>query len=116
MPGPVRSSPAFVHAYDLLQWVLGRTQAYPRSFRASLGRRIQERTFDLYESLLAATDNPEPVSALRRADRNLAALRTYLRLSRDLNLLSLEQYAHGAQACGELGRLIGGWLRRAVPR
>ncbi len=105
-----------MRAYDLLQWTLSRTQAYPRPFRASLGRRIQERSFDLYESLLAAVDSPDPAGALRRADRNLAALRTYLRLSRDLNLLSLQQYAHGAQVCGELGRLIGGWLRRVVPR
>ena len=41
----------------------------------------------------------------------LTKLRFYLRLCRDLELLSLGQYAHVIRMVSEIGRLLGGWQK-----
>jgi hypothetical protein len=48
---------------------------------------------------------------LRRADAALTRLRTYLRLCRDLGLLSAGQHEHVSRLVDEVGRLLGGWRK-----
>ncbi|MCP4356768.1 MAG: four helix bundle protein, partial [Chloroflexi bacterium] len=48
-----------------------------------------------------------------QADKGLIRLRTYLRLSRDLKLLSIKQFEHAARLTSEVGRLLGGWKKAA---
>ncbi|MCP4042725.1 MAG: diversity-generating retroelement protein Avd [Gammaproteobacteria bacterium] len=105
-------SPLFTRTYDLMQWTLVKTTGFPRSYRASLGRRIQEQAFALYETLIVASRDTEPLILLKRADGRLAALRGYLRLSQELHLISLKQYGHVAKICDEVGRMLGGWMRK----
>ena len=105
-------SPIFVKVHDLLHWLLPRTAGFRREHRAGLGRRIQERAFDLHEALIAAAKSPEPWDFLTQADCHLAALRGYLRLARELALISPDQYAHAARLGEEVGRLLGAWLRK----
>jgi hypothetical protein len=62
--------------------------------------------------------NPRP--HLDGADASLIRLRTYLRLCRDLQLLSVAQYGYASQQVAEVGRLLGGWFNslkkgKAVP-
>jgi hypothetical protein len=102
-------SPVFTKAYDLLKWVLPTTARFPRAQRFVLARHVEEAAFGLHRALLrAAADGG---SGLMDADRELAALRTYLRLSCELRLLSVNQYEHAARLADEVGRLIGGWKR-----
>ena len=46
----------------------------------------------------------------------LVKLRFYLRLCHDLDLLSDGQYAHVAGMVDEVGRLLGGWMKKVRPR
>ncbi|MCP4518009.1 MAG: four helix bundle protein [Delftia sp.] len=48
---------------------------------------------------------------LHRADASLTKLRAYLRLCRDLHLLSIAQYGYASQQVAQVGRLLGGWLK-----
>lgn len=105
-------SPAFVKIYDLLKWLLPATAKFPRQQRFVLARQIEEAAFGLHRALLRAVDDGRP--ALTEADRELAALRAYLRLACDLRFFSVNQYEHAARLVDELGRLIGGWKRRAA--
>ncbi|MBM3222079.1 MAG: diversity-generating retroelement protein Avd [Candidatus Rokubacteria bacterium] len=105
-------SPAFAKAYDLLKWLLPATARFPRQQRFVLARQIEESAFALHRALLRALDERE--SALADADRELAALRAYLRLACELRFFSVNQYEHAARLVDELGRLIGGWKRRVA--
>ena len=51
------------------------------------------------------------MSALRDADAALGRLRIYLRFAHRWHCLSDGQYAHAGGMVGEIGRLLGGWLR-----
>jgi hypothetical protein len=66
------------------------------------------------ERLIEAAYSDEPMPTLKKADVTLAKLRFYLRLSHDLELLSMGQYGHGARMANEVGRLLGGWMKKPI--
>ena len=106
-------SPIFGQTYDFLRWLLPLAAKMPREHRSGLARRIPEAAFAFQHLLLAAAkQNAEPSALLREADTSLAELRLLLRLARDLQAISFKQYEEGARRSSEIGRLLGGWLRR----
>ena len=71
---------------------------------------------DMLDRLIVAQYTPSARRvALQRANVALERARYLLRLSKDLNCLSLKEYEF---ACGNVltvGRMIGGWLRQQTP-
>ncbi len=109
----MKQSPIFVKHYDLMLWLIPRTLGFPKSQRGVLARQIQTELFRIHESLVEAGTSRQPLPSLEAADRGMVRLRTYLRLSRDLTLLSPGQFEHAARLTGEVGRLLGGWKKAA---
>jgi hypothetical protein len=107
----MKQSPIFVKTYDLLLWLIPRTLAFPKSQRGVLARQVQAQLFTFYEALVDAGMSEAPLPHLRRADVNLTKLRGYLRLCRDLQLLSVKQYGYASQQVAQVGRLLGGWFK-----
>lgn len=106
-------SPIFSQTYDLLRWLLPLVGRMPREQRSGLARRLPDVAFALQHHLIAAAKQTHnPTAMLRAADTNLAELRLLLRLARDMQVISFTQYEEGARRSSELGRLLGGWLRR----
>ena len=99
--------------FDLLEWLLPKSERFPRAYRSTLTQRLMDAALDLQEALVAAQsrEGRSRVSALRNADAALARLRIYLRLAHRWRWLSDGQYAHASAMVAEIGRLLGGWLR-----
>lgn len=108
----MKQSPVFVKHYDLMAWLIPRTLNFPKSQRGVLARQIQKELFLIQEALVEAGTSERPVPSLEAADRALIRLRTYVRLSRDLHLLSVKQFEHAGRLMAEVGRLLGGWQKR----
>lgn len=106
-------SPIFVKHYDLMAWLIPCTLAFPKSQRGVLARQVQTELFRIYEALVEAGSSQSPLPSLSLADQALVRLRTYLRLCHDLKLLSTGQYEHVSRLVGEVGKLLGGWLKTA---
>jgi hypothetical protein len=107
----VKQSPIFTKTYDLMIWLIPRTLAFPKSQRGVLARQLQGQVFAFYDLLVEAAMNKDPLPELRKADATLIRLRTYLRLSKELELLSVGQYEHASKLVSEVGRLLGGWIK-----
>ena len=107
----MKQSPIFIKTYDLMAWLIPRTLAFPKSQRGVLARQVQTQLFAFYESLVDAGMSNAPLSHLHRADASLTKLRAYLRLCRDLHLLSVGQYGYASQQVAQVGRLLGGWFK-----
>lgn len=103
----------FARTFDLLEWLLPKSERFPRAYRSTLTQRLMDAALDLQEALVAAQsrEGRSRVSALRNADAALARLRIYLRLAHRWRWLSDGQYAHASAMVAEIGRLLGGWLR-----
>jgi 23S rRNA-intervening sequence protein len=107
----MKQSPIFVKHYDLMAWLIPRTISFPKSQRGILARQLQQELFHINKALVDAGTSKQPENSLIEADRGLIRLRTYLRLSRELTLLSPNQFQHAAQLTKDVGRLLGGWKK-----
>lgn len=106
-------SPLFVKTYDFLLWLIPRTLKFPKSQRFLLAERLSKQALDFYDMVLEAVMEPgEQAALLREADKQLTKIRLYVRLSFDLECLSLGQYEHASRSLAEIGRLLGGWQKK----
>ncbi len=108
-----KTSPVFSRTYDFIIWLLGETENFPRSERFRMARRLEDTAFHLYGKLIRAVHSANPLLELKEADHLLAMLRLCLRLSYDRHLLKIGQYEHGVEMLVEVGRLLGGWMKKA---
>lgn len=105
-------SPLFVKSYDFLLWLLNTTEKFPKSERFRLARRLEDAAFTFHETLLAAARAHDPQRLLLDADQTLDRLRLYVRLAHARGLLRDNQYEFVAERLMELGKLLGGWIKR----
>ncbi len=107
----MNESPIFVRTYDFIQWLIPCTMSFPRSRRFILTKRLQDHTLDFYETLIdaAMSYGGQQKVQLQLADVRLVKVRKYLRLARDLQWLTAEQYQYAAAQVTEIGNLLGGW-------
>jgi hypothetical protein len=49
---------------------------------------------------------------LRRADEALVKLRLLFRLSYEMRFINLKSYEYGSKQLVELGKLLGGWIKK----
>ena len=94
-------------------WLLHHTQSFPREERFRLAARIEQVLFTFHESLLYAAKTAETHHYLRKADAELDMLRTYARFALELKYTTPDQYHYIAEQMSEIGRLLGGWGKKA---
>jgi hypothetical protein len=78
-----------------------------------MGKRVEETALNFYDNLiLAAKRTTQRKEALSRADVELERLKHYLRLCHDLKIITIRQYEFASVRLVEIGRLLGGWLKK----
>ena len=101
------------HAHALLRWAVPAVGKSPRSFRFTLGERIERRLYDVLEQLIRATyaarGHKRPF--LQETNVALEVLRHELRLALGFGLLTERQIEHATRLLDAVGRQVGGWLR-----
>jgi len=104
----------FVKVYDLLRWLLPKSEQFPKPYRNTVTQRLMDSALDLQEALSAAQSKrgQQRLTALRQGDTCLARLRLYLRLVHQWQWINHGQYQHVSEMEAEIGRLLGGWLRQ----
>ena len=104
----------FTRTFDLLNWLLPKTEKFPKLYRSTVTQRLSNAALDFQEALLAAEnmDGKIRLRHLRQADIHLDKVRLYLRLAQRWGWLSRGQYEHVSRMVAEIGRLLGGWLRQ----
>jgi len=106
----------FTRVFELLEWLVPKGEAFPRSFRHTVTARPLGAALDLPEQLFEAQARRghRRRDALSEADATLNKLRLYLRLAHRWRWLSDGQYEHASRMVAEIGRLLGGWIRQAT--
>jgi four helix bundle protein len=104
----------FTRTYDLLSWLIPRTQDFPRTQRFVVTKRLQDAALDFQERLIEANRlrGRERLERLRHADAALDKIRLYLRLVNRWEWLNEGQYHHVSQMVKEIGDLLGGWIKQ----
>lgn len=110
----MKQSPIFEKTEAFLDWLLPLTSQFPKHHRFGLARRTEDRALDFYEQIVRAAKANKPGRYLYEADVQLTQLGFYLRRCYNLTLITPKQYQQGSQQVAELGRLIGGWLKKSA--
>jgi len=99
---------------DLLEWLLPKTEKFPRAYRHSLTRHLSDALLCFQEKLFLARkrSGPERQRLLLECDAHLDTVRLYLRLAHHWRWLTDGQYEHVSRLVAEIGRLLGGWVKR----
>src|SRR4051812_36634980 len=76
--------------YDLVQWTCRHLANFPRSFRMTLGDRLEHRLYDVLDGLVGARYSRDRGPILRDINIDLELLRFQFRLAADLRCISHE--------------------------
>jgi len=76
--------------FDLLAWLLPKSERFPRVYRATVTQRLMDAALDVQDRLFDAQSRRggRQVEALQAADAALGRLRLYLRLAHHWRWLS----------------------------
>lgn len=107
-------TPIFTRTFDFLTWLLPATNNFPRAQRSTATKRLLDAAFDLRERLEEANARKAVarLERLERADEALSHVRLYLRLAHKWKWLAENQYEHVSKMVNEIGRLLGGWMKK----
>ena len=98
--------------YDFSKWLLQHTGKFPKSYRFSLAAKLENAILDFIELATVANMRRDKLPLLKKADEALARLRLLFRLSYEMRFVNLKSYEFGSKQVNELGRLLGGWIKR----
>lgn len=104
----------FSRTFDLLAWLLPKSERFPRIYRHTLTQRINDAALDLQEHLSVAQSarGERRARHLLVASGKLDVLRVYLRLAHAWLWFNDGQYEHVSRIVAEIGRLLGGWINQ----
>ena len=99
--------------FDLLAWLLPKSERFPRSYRSTVVQRMMAAALDFQEAIFDAESQGGTTRQrhLRAADAALNKLRLYLRLAHRWHWMNDGQYRHVSSMVAEIGRLLGGWMK-----
>ena len=103
--------PLYLHWIQFLDWLLGRTEKFPRRVRLSISNRLEAISIDILEDIVEARYTRDRIAILRRANLRLEKLRVLLRLCHSRRFLPDQGYEYGSRMLLEAGRMVGGWIR-----
>lgn len=103
----------FQKTYDFLLWFYPIINRIPKSHRLVLGRKLEELVISLLLLLIKANKarNQERKLLQLQISDELDCLRIFVRLTKDLRLMSIKQYTTAAEKLNEIGQMLSGWIK-----
>jgi hypothetical protein len=109
------SLPIYKVTYDLLTAVTASTRSMPRDFKTSIGGKLREECVELVVLIFRANVARDKVVHLTTLLERLQVAELLLRLSKDMRLISVGQYAQAIELTQQIGKQANGWRKSALP-
>jgi hypothetical protein len=87
---------------------------YPKSERHVLAAETRQTAYRFLRNVIVAGKTGEKKANLERADTELALLGAMLRIGKQLEYLQFTAYERLARLTDELGRILGGWIKKTT--
>lgn len=94
-------------------WMLNHLEHYPRRERFRLSEQIADSLFMFHRHLVYASKSQNTLHYLQQADAEFTLLRSYLRLAVELKYTTPRQFQYIGKQTVEIGKLLGGWMKKA---
>lgn len=96
---------------DMIIYGYQALRQFPRSEKFALAAEIKRSMIRLLSLVIACNKRYYKKNTLQELDIELDVLRSYIRLSMQLEFLPFRKYEIWATKLDEIGRMIGGWFR-----
>lgn len=97
--------------YDMIQYAYICLRQFPRSEKYALAGEIKKVMASLLRLIIQANKRYFKKTTLQDIDIELQTLKTYVRLSKDLEFLPTRRYEIWAKQLDEIGKMLGGWIK-----
>jgi len=104
----------YTKTYDYMSWLFPITMGFPKSQRFVLAQRIENTVLSMLELIIEGNASREKVPCIHGALTKLEILQVLIRFAKDQRFLNLRTYEISSKQLAEIGRLLGGWLRKAM--
>ena len=105
--------PLYVKWMDVTQWLLARTERFPKNLRFSLAQKLDNLCLEILELIVETIFSSAKRELLQKINLKLDVLRSLIQLSLKLKLLADNQYEYVSRELLESGKMVGGWLKSA---
>ena len=116
MPKAPPEMAVITKVYDLVLWSCQHIEKFPRSYRFTLGDRLEIRLYEVLEKLLRAKYSRDRLPVLRDVNMDLELVRFQFRMAKDLKCLSVDSYGYASRTVNEVGQLLGGWIKATLAK
>ena len=116
---PREHPPIYTVMGEIVGWTLDRSASFPKSQRFTFGQRLDNLTLDALQLAVKAIrgrQRAEKARYLNEMDLGLEQLRVLWRLVNGRGWISRQQLVFVQGRLDEVGRMVGGWIKKLGPR
>lgn len=103
--------PLYVKWSSVLDWILDKSEKFPKDVRFSLANRISNNAIDVLGGIIDAIYSKEKAAILDKINLSLEKLRVLFGICHRRKYISFTQYEFIAGELNEAGRMVGGWRK-----
>lgn len=99
--------------YDFLVYIIPQLDKFPRRQKFLIADKIENSLLQIFDNIIAAyySRDDKKINYLIENNIILERVRFLIRLSKDLNFISVSKYGYISERLNELGKMIGGWIK-----
>lgn len=102
--------------YDLLKSSIPVLARFPRNQKFLLGDQIQNLISEILDAFIEAYYSKKKLHLLLPVNMKIEKLRFRIRLIHDLQFISNQQYGQFSESLNEIGRMLGGWIKKELSK
>lgn len=101
----------FQKLYDLYLYTHKTVNKFPKSQRFLLSNYLLQTNIEMLKLTIIANSKRDRLEEQKKLSVQLDIFRVFVRLSKDINFLSMKQYQYFAERINEIGRLLTAWRK-----
>jgi tRNA(Ile)-lysidine synthase TilS/MesJ len=103
--------PLYEKWFKILDWIMDRTNTYPKNIRFTMSQRIQNMALDVHDGIIEAIYTKKRLHILVSLNLYIEKLRSLMRLSYHRKYISMPQFEHIIHELNDAGKVLGGWIK-----
>lgn len=104
--------PVFVRWHKFLRWLLNTTEKFPKRVRFTFSTRLDNLALDIIEKIIEAAYSGSKTNLLKQANLGVEKIRVLIRICHEERYLSTRSYEYAIEELYEVGKMLGGWIRK----
>ena len=103
--------PIFTKLYNFYKNLSQAVDTFPKTKRYTLGQKLENTTLEIFEHLFSIPLMTDKQERLKIISVKLDLLKVLLRIAKDTQAISNNNYLTLQAFLQEIGKMLGGWLR-----